>query len=129
MQKYLAFILAAVLSFSIVSCTPRTENRYEAHLENWVGKSERELVTVWGIPDKQYQMDAHTRMLAYVSRNTYFQEPAGFSTCLGGYRSHFGISNCYGGYPSVRTSSCETIFTIRKGRVVKWGHRGNDCRA
>ena len=128
-RKIVTIFLAAVMSAALAACAEHSEKAYEAQLESWMGKSEKELVMAWGIPDKQYQLDPDTRMLSFVARNTVYY-PGTFSACVGGASSNFGLTNCYGGFPpSAQTYHCETIFTLHNGRVAKWGHRGNDCRA
>ena len=101
---------------------------YEARLNRWIGASERDLITTWGVPDKQYQVDINIKMLAYVDRQNV-SYPGTFSTCLGGGGGRFGYSNCIGGTPpSSESYTCETTFMLVGGRVSKWGHKGNSCR-
>jgi hypothetical protein len=125
MTRHIALVLGLLCVALAGGCTSTKD--YEARLENWVGKSERELVMSWGIPDKQYQLDPRTRLLSYVNRDTVYY-PGSFSTCVGGFHNHFGLSNCGGFPPTAQTLHCETLFTLVNGRVTKWGHRGNNCR-
>lgn len=121
-----------LLIFSIVlgclSACANTQN-YEAMLDVWIGKSEKELVMGWGIPDKQYQLDKNTRLISYTAYNTAYY-PGTLSTCFGTGSRNAVFSGCSGSIPpTVETYFCETIFTLVNGRVSRWGHRGNNCRS
>lgn len=127
LRKIISIFVVLSVGF-LASCT--TEKNYEAGLDQWIGKSEKELVTTWGIPDKQYQLDANTRMLSFVSHNTVYY-PGTVSTCFGVAGRNTLFNNCAGGGfpPSRQSYSCETIFTLHNGHVARWGHKGNNCRA
>ena len=109
----------------MVSCT--NGRSYGVMLDNWIGRSEKELVMGWGIPDKQYQLDQNTKMISYTSSNTAVY-PGALSSCFGTGRNNAIYSNCAGLPSMVETYYCETIFTIISGRVSRWGHKGNNCR-
>ena len=127
MRKFIAAVVALSLT-ALTACTT-TEN-YDKALDQWVGKSEKELVMNWGVPDKTYQLDPGTKMLAYVAHQTVYY-PGSFSTCFGTVGRNVIFNNCAGsGFPpSEQTYHCETIFTIQGGHVTRWGHKGNNCRA
>jgi hypothetical protein len=110
----------------LAACT--SAQSYEAGLDQWIGKSERELLMNWGVPDKQYQMDGNTKMISYVKRNTVVY-PGTLSTCMGSYGNPLGFGGCGGTPPTASTYFCETTFIITKGRVTRWGHEGNNCRS
>lgn len=120
-------LIALAFIVFLSACTSSAE--YAAMMDGWIGKTERELVTAWGVPDKIYDVDKDTRMLAYVeSRQVSY--PGTFSTCLGGRGGHFGYHNCVGSVPPGSESYyCETTFLLAQGRVSKWGTKGNGCRA
>lgn len=120
-------ILPFAVMVCLVSCT-NTKN-YEANLDTWIGKSEKELVTAWGIPDKQYQLDQNTKMISYISRDTAVY-PGSPSTCFGTVSGNTVVSNCGGSFPpTIQSYYCETIFTLDNGRISRWGHKGNNCRS
>ena len=118
------FIAIAAL---LLLCSCETPGEYSAKMSRWVGASERDLVTAWGVPDKQYQVDARTKTLAYVdTRNVNY--PGTFNTCVGGFGGRFSYNNCVGGMPpSSEYYTCETTFMIVNGLVTKWGNKGNGC--
>ena len=126
MRKIIAALFG--LSLSLLAACTTTEN-YDKQLDQFVGKSEKELVMTWGVPDKTYQLDASTKMVSYVAhQNVYY--PGTVSTCFGTVGRNTVFSNCAGGFPPTEeTFHCETIFTIVGGHVTRWGHKGNNCRA
>jgi hypothetical protein len=97
-------LLAATLSAA--GCA--TEEKYVAQTQSWVGRPEKELLSIWGAPSRAYEADG-TRYLTY-------------SRLGGGYYDWWG-----GWYGS--PFSCETTFVVASGIVQSVSHRGNDCRA
>lgn len=120
------FLAVLVLAAGLSACT-NTQN-YEAQLNYWLGRSEQDLLMAWGVPDKQYQMDAQRKMISYVKRDIAVNQSASFSTCVGTFGNPM-FGGCSGIPTSVSTYSCETTFIITRGRVERWGHEGNDCRS
>jgi hypothetical protein len=122
-QKLFPALMVLLL---VTACTTTSTANYEGMLNTWLGKSEREMIAGWGIPDKQYKLDANTKMVSYVSRRTVVY-PGSVSGCFGGgYNPVFNACNSFP--PDVTTYDCETIFTLSNGAITKWGHKGNDCR-
>jgi hypothetical protein len=124
----IALSLFVALSLGFLSACTTTE-AYDAKLNGWIGKSEKELVMGWGIPDKQYQLDANTKMISYVSHQTVVY-PGSFEPCVAAVDRRGVLTSCPPQIPpSAETYHCETIFTIQNGHVARWGHKGNNCRA
>ena len=116
------FIMAMLFAISLAACA--TEANYEAALAQWMGASEETLVSAWGIPDKTYQLSPQKKLISYFRRSvTYDQTPVQCRMSAG------GMTNCYGGDIWRNVYACETIFTLENGKVTRWGHKGNDCRA
>ena len=129
--KFSAFF-ACFLMLGCVSSTASVD--YDAALQSWVGQSERDLVLKWGIPDRDYQLDKSTRLIAY-KKNRQVYYPGTYSTCGGGGFGrrrggvHFDPMGCMPGSPPYAENlSCETTFTIIKGTITTWQRKGNDCR-
>jgi hypothetical protein len=117
-----------LLALALLAACATTEN-YEKKLNFWLGKSEKELVSSWGIPDKQYQVDPQTKMLSYAAHNAVVY-PGAPATCTSTVKGNTVVSNCFGGLPpELEMQNCETVFTITEGVVRRWGHRGNNCRS
>lgn len=123
-RSFLTFIFLATAICTLSSCA--TSANYNKQLNYWIGKSERQLIMGWGVPDKQFQLNAHTLILSYINRRTV-SYPGTFSSCVGHYGEPVDFGTCGGIPPSVVSYSCETMFIIVKGRVTRWGHKGNDC--
>jgi hypothetical protein len=121
----LRFIWGIIAVLSLSACA--SAEKYRATLDSWIGRSEREMLMTFGIPDRTYQVDAKTKMVSYIARDTAYY-PGSFSTCFGaaGPYSAFG---CGHPFPSrIETYYCETIFTLEDNRISRWGHKGNNCR-
>ncbi len=125
-KHFFAFIFLIMTAGTLTSCA--TTANYDAQLDYWIGKSERQLVMRWGIPDKQFRLDADTVMISYV-KSDIVSYPGTFSGCVGRYAGPAGFAGCSGIPPSIASYYCETTFIIVKRRVARWGHKGNDCRA
>ncbi len=116
----LVFVLAACAS------TPTTA-KYEALLETLKGRSEKDLIDVWGPPDSTYELGAE-KYLTYEQTGSVYvsaSDPA-FSEGLAGGRSHTrGISSMRGYYMD---TSCKTTFILTGGAIKEWRHEGNSCK-
>ncbi|MEZ0261201.1 MAG: hypothetical protein ACAH80_09335 [Alphaproteobacteria bacterium] len=118
-------IIAVFTVLLLASCA--TGPSYKEKTAGWKGATEKELVTAWGVPDKTYQLDNRTKMLAYVKRRKVFYPGSGFNTCFGSRAGVGYVGNCFGGYPERETRDCETTFMITNGRVTNTGFKGNAC--
>jgi hypothetical protein len=127
MRKFTLLFIIPGLAACLGSCT--TTQNYEASLDGWIGKTEKELVMSWGIPDKQYQISQNSKMVSYISTESAVY-PSGLSTCFGAVNGNTITTNCMGNLPPVvQNYYCETFFTLVDGHIDRWGHKGNDCRS
>ncbi len=152
-NRKINILLVAIPSFFILGCAT-TEN-YEAILNQWVGKSESELVTAWGIPKDNYKLDDGGKILLY--SNSHSVETGGYSYTMPQttYRtetiqgtpvySRDPIATMQSAQPrtyqikttenvtttvpkAIKNYSCETRFHLdNKGIVKDWKWQGNDC--
>lgn len=119
-------ILAMFAVLLLVACAAGPT--YKEKTAGWQGATEKELVTAWGVPDKTYQVDNRTRMLAYVKRRHVSYPNSGFHTCFGSRAGVGYVGNCFGGYPETHeTRDCETTFMVTNGKVTNVGYKGNAC--
>lgn len=131
--KFSAFFACLLM----LGCTSTSSVEYDNALQSWVGQTERSLVLKWGIPDRDYQLDKSTRLIAY-KKNRQVYYPGTYSTCGNrrgrggsmGVGVHFDpMWDCMGASPPYAENlSCETTFTIIKGTITAWQRKGNDCR-
>lgn len=122
-MRKIATILAAL---ALAGCA--TVQNYQAILESFVGRSERELLMRWGPPDSVYE-SAGDRYLTYRRSETVYVPgappvlrtwrvgDATYTAPVGGTPGHF------------EEMSCKTTFILRGNAVAGWRHEGNNCVA
>ena len=66
-----ALTVAAVAMLAACSSAPSRTNpgAYEAALQQWVGRSETELINAWGVPDKSQLLSQGGQVLEYDTRD------------------------------------------------------------
>jgi hypothetical protein len=128
MKKNFSLTLVAQLFVLLLAACTSTAH-YEHQLDYWIGKTDTQLVSAWGIPDKQYQLNETTKLVSYVAHDTVSYPGTSFSTCFGAGMGNALFNDCGAFPPSTQSLNCETIFTLVKGRVTRWGHKGNYCRS
>jgi hypothetical protein len=123
MKKLLAVFIA---TFGIFGCA--TTANYEKVLQTTIGKSEKDLVAVWGIPQGSYENEG-VRYLTYSRSESGVipGQPARANTVTISGKSY---TNMVGGSPAIGyTNACTTIFKIENKLVVSYEYKGNDCKA
>lgn len=111
----------------LASCA--TNAGYEEILDSWMGSSESSIVSSWGPPDNVYTAPDGTRIITYNSaRNVYIPgTPSSYTTTVYGNTAY---TQQTGGSPGANIGfSCQTSFTIKKGKIISWRYQGNDCVA
>ncbi|MDQ8937244.1 hypothetical protein [Acinetobacter rudis] len=104
MKNLLLLSVSIVLTACTLSPTGTltgSTQRYETHndiLNTWVGKSEQELQTHWGVPVRTQSESNNTKIIYFRSQNPYIY------------------------------MACINAFQIEKGVVTKWGTRGCPVR-
>ena len=88
-----------------------TTAKYEQKLQYWLGKTEEELVSVWGVPTSNYTSESQKLLM---------------------YRQDFGATTTaqpvYGTYYMNTTQNwCETTFVIRLQKISSFQLKGNSC--
>jgi hypothetical protein len=141
----LSIVCAGIMS--IGGCA--TTDGYEAILNSWVGDTSDHLVSVWGVPSREYDLGNGGKTLEYArssqfvipgrtvyrSQTTYDSGSVSASSSTGTTASgtYTGTSTTYVPQttaPTVVDQSCVTRFsTDSMGRIVNWAWEGNACRA
>ncbi|QWE26496.1 hypothetical protein [Polynucleobacter sp. AP-Ainpum-60-G11] len=120
--KFSLFAFVALL----VGCA--TTANYEKILKTTIGKTEKELVAVWGIPQGSYENEG-IRYLTYSRSESGVipgQQPRANTTYINGK----AYTTLVGGTPSIGyTNACTTIFKIENKVVISYEYKGNDCKA
>jgi hypothetical protein len=97
-MKTTVIALVAVASLA-TACTS-----YKEVVSSYVGASEGELITQWGVPDQTYRGDDGVRYLSYRRARNY----DAMGTTLHG--------------------RCVTTFKVEDGKITSASYQGNDCR-
>ena len=119
-------LIIILISLLVASCA--TTEAYEKILNSWIGAEEIRLVRGWGPPLQTYETGG-VRFLSYTSRrNVYISGTAPtYSTTVIGNTAYTTAAGGSPGYVSTRT--CVTVFEVVNGRIARWSHKGNDCKA
>ncbi|MGE5538570.1 MAG: hypothetical protein ACM30I_08115 [Gemmatimonas sp.] len=116
---------AAWVAVALVTAGCATEAHYRESLSRWMGASESQLVSEWGVPERSYQV-GDAKFLAFVDK--HLQSVGGSSGwCSTGKK---GQPYCMPPTaPHLQEFRCETTFQIRNSVVVQWRYEGNNCVA
>lgn len=121
MRRLLAILVAVVLA----GC--QTTDNYEFYLDSWVGRTETDVIRVWGVPTQAFDSGGH-RFLQYGSRANVTM-PGAPATSTTTFIGNQAFTTTTGGSPINITLTCTTTFDLVDGRVVSWTYRGNNCVA
>lgn len=105
-------IIGALLVLSGCASTPEATNeKFDASMNSWVGSTDAALISNFGIPLKQFEVDKNTKMYEY--------ELGSGATLVSGY-GNMGVAT---------TASCRVTFTSESGKVTHYKWVGNSCRS
>ena len=127
------------MSFIFLLFACETVGNYNANLNRWVGKPEKNLIYVWGEPNSIFKLGQNEEIITYIKKDRVIVPPqitmydpdfnnvdtlyAPFS-----YDEDFTLplseSNGY-----IVNNICRTSFHIKDGIVQSWQWKGNDCVA
>lgn len=128
MKKLFNILFALCLIPALSACMATRESSINK-MNSYLGKTEQEVIAGWGVPDKTYQMDDGTDVIAYREEREQYDPPSS-TVCMGSYPGAFGYSVCGGGGSTRRVKrTCEYSFYLQRGIVVKWDQHGNNCPA
>lgn len=122
MKKYFSLIFLSIL----VGCA--TTANYDKILKTSVGKSEKDLVAAWGIPQGSYENEG-IRYLTYSKTESGVipGQPGRVNTVMIGGKPY---SNLVGATPAIGySSSCTVIFKVVNKLVVSYEFKGDGCKA
>lgn len=138
----LALPLVALLGAAalVAGCATESPAAAEgARLATYIGRTEAELVSELGVPNRSYETEDGRRLLQYdttvaTARSAPVVTPSiglgiGRGSWGGGTGFGTGIGIGLGGYaaPVATTESCSNVFEIRDGRVIGLDRRGLGC--
>ena len=134
------YILLIVLLFT--GCA--TAEGYRQLVQNWVGRSESDLVKTWGPPQSSYAMNDGSKVLQYFKSQSAYIPGYTYNTPVTtyhsgsvygstGYNYLSGTSTTYVPKTTPGTfinTECTTNFIISsQGKVASFNFEGNSCRA
>ncbi len=111
MLKRAARPLAGMGLMFLAACA--TEAVYTQNVRSWVGKSQANLLTVWGEPTKINDSDG-VRTITYDTSRASTDQPR--------------VTTKPGAAP-IGPLRCETRFFIENGVITRFAFDGNDCKA
>lgn len=128
-QMQLRFLGLVGLIIFLTGCATATTKNYDMMLNQWLNKTELQLVSYWGAPDKTYKL-GNQEFLSY-----YSQYNEDVPEVTDNYQPFFinGLPDYdpieeninYQVVPQI----CKTTFTIENNIVVAWNHHGSGCVA
>lgn len=115
-----ALVAAAALA-ALGGCA--TGPPLEARLQAWIGRSEGELVSAFGVPERTYEVEGR-KFLQYEERRTQLVpgDPLRYGWP---YRRYYGPAWAP---PAYVVRQCDVTFALRKGVVESFSFRGDGCR-
>ncbi len=124
-MPYIAkYLLTLTLFVILQGCA--TEAKFAQRYDNWVGKNIAYFVAQQGYPDRTYMLPNNHKVYVYEESRIVNHPTLGF-----GYGGRFDLGGLgiFGAYePTIEQESCKLfIETNTKGKIVKWGSRGNAC--
>lgn len=129
-MRKIACSLAVVSTLLLSACVTYTTGAYEQILDTFVGYTEQQLISQWGVPDRVFKSGDDTYFVykrtetSYVPGTPYVYQPGYYGWPGSPFYSPFASSPGY--YVHY---FCTTTFTLKNGRVVHWQWQGNDCKA
>jgi hypothetical protein len=123
MIKPKLLILTILLTFS--GCA--THQKFVERHNSWVGKEIKHFITHHGYPDRAIDLPNKNKVYIYEKRRV---STVPISIGFGYYGGPFYPYGGYGMHHELHESICKLyIETNRKGKIVKWNSKGNDCRS
>jgi hypothetical protein len=125
MNKILKLTLVTASLLLMQGCA--THEKFVQKYDTWVGKNVSKLIAKIGYPDSTFILPSKNKVYVYEKSRVY--TVPSFSMMGYGYGGHYGSYGMFGyGSNEVMQESCKLfIETKKKGIIVKWGSRGNNC--
>jgi hypothetical protein len=113
-------LLAMVALALLAACTPVPT--LQERLQVWIGRSEIDLVSAFGVPAGTYEVDG-VKFLSFVQQRTQIV-PGDYPF----YRPYGRFGPLAGpAWPATVLISCQITFAIRRGLVESFSFRGEGC--
>lgn len=126
--------LFLVLCF-VVACA--TQQKYDAKLGTWIGKTQSQLIEKWGRPSAQKYLVNGDKVLTYTKANDVYV-PSEFYVYNQGFEpsedvvyspfiNNYDFSPAAASFGYTVDEICQTSFLLKNGVVTGWKWKGNAC--
>ncbi len=106
----------------LAACTPVPP--LQDRLQPWIGRSELDLVSAFGVPAGTYEVDG-VKFIQFTSQRTVLAPtPAPIVWGYGRWGPAWGAA----AYPQTIVVGCEVTFALRRSVVESFSFRGEGCR-
>jgi len=132
---HLKHLTTLLLILNLSACA--TPKKYEAKLNQEIGKTEQQLISVWGQPNQIKELQNGDKIITYTSINQQLiPEPAlGNMEMMNEDEIFYPFT--YGGniipdgnfLSDSVTDYCQTKFYLKNNQVTAWQYKGNACVA
>lgn len=124
MKKITKVIFVALTLVLVQGCA--THEKFVQKYDTWVGQNIAYLIGQIGYPDSTFVLPNKNKVYVYERSRIYSVPSPMFGYGYGGYYNYGMFGFGYG--TDVVQESCKLFMeTNKKGIIVKWGSRGNDC--
>ena len=113
-----------------------TSQNYEKKLNTYIGKSEQQLISSWGQPQRTKQLANNEQILTYISINQQVLPDPNYYYGTGYLtEDEMFYPFTYGGNAipdgnfmgETITDYCQTKFYLKNNIVTAWQYKGNAC--
>ena len=118
MQKFMKIGLAIVVLMIVSGCA--THQKFVQKFDGWVGKDINTFIAQIGYPDSTFILPNKNKVYVY-EKSRVESVP---TMPIMGY-GPYGYGMIGYNYQTVETKCKLFIETNKKGKIVKWGHKGN----
>ncbi len=119
-RKILTILIVVLL------CACASKAKYQAALNTWLGSTENQLISQWGVPQQVYESGKSKYLVYSRSRTVYI--PGSRGTQQTTFVGATAYTHTYGARdPVLYDADCVTTFEIINGKIYSYSFRGNDC--
>jgi len=123
MKKITKVILVGLTLALVQGCA--THEKFVQKYDTWVGQNIAYLIGQIGYPDSTFVLPNKNKVYVYERSRIYSMPSSMFG--YGGYYNRYSMFGFGYGADVVQESCKLFIETNKKGTIVKWGSRGNNC--
>jgi len=122
MQRYIKLIVFTAALLWLQGCA--THAKFAQRYNSWVGQNIAHFIAQQGYPDRTFTLPNKHKVYVYEESRIVSYPSMGFG--YGGY--YHGGYGLFGYGTDIEQRVCKLfIETDQKGKIVKWGSRGNAC--